>query len=98
MHTRKTFWILVALVVAAVWILPGEVEAADWLVRKHYAVDESEPEVPNVTAPQDQSLSTVETRIVESRRIVPTPANRSQNLLLRLLRFMRSLNFGGLAR
>jgi hypothetical protein len=98
MHTRNTSWILAVLAVAAVWVLPSEVQASDWLVRKQFAVDDSEPEVPNIVAPREPDQVVVEKSVGENRRIVASPVDRSQNLLLRLLRIMRSLNFGGPAR
>ena len=94
MKTPNALWIAAAIAATAIWILPGEVPAEDWKLRKHHAVvEESEPEVPNGAIRTDEGRVAVENRGDENRRIVGAPATRPQRWMLRALRILRS--FGG---
>ena len=98
MNTRSVLWLAAVGAVAAVLVLPGDAGAELKIRKQHAIAEDTEPEVPNIAAPRDRDRALVEPSPVDDRRIVRAPAARPEDWFERVLRIIRSLNLGGLAR
>jgi hypothetical protein len=98
MNTRSVLWLGAVVCLAAGWIHPPQADASNFLIRLHHvSPDESEPEIPNETMRIPDEVS-----IDSGRRVADpaawTPMARPENWFYRVLRIMRLINLGGLAR
>lgn len=98
MKSRIVLWLGAVVCLAAGWIDPPRADASDFLVRIHHvSPDESEPEVPNGTVRAPEGVA-VESGPGISRLASEAAVIRPDNWFTRVLRILRSVNLGGLAR